>query len=95
MQVTFYSSWPDAQRESACGRMFDRLVGRLLRRAVLGNGAIGQAGEAREPPLRFGEVVAAATVPDFANLPLEFWPGYREWAASGRAAARRPWDRSR
>ena len=30
-----------------------------------------------EPPLRLGEILAAATVPDFAGLPLELWPGYR------------------
>jgi len=34
---------------------------------------------ADEAPLRFGEILAAATVPDFAGLPLEFWPGYRDF----------------
>jgi hypothetical protein len=30
--------------------------------------------------LRFGEILAAATIPDFAMLPLELWPGYRRIA---------------
>jgi hypothetical protein len=33
---------------------------------------------APEPPLRFGEILAASAMPDFAGLPLEFWPGYRQ-----------------
>jgi hypothetical protein len=33
---------------------------------------------ALESPLRFGEILAASGMPDFAGLPLEFWPGYRQ-----------------
>lgn len=32
---------------------------------------------ATDKPLRFGEIVAASTIPDFAGLPLELWPGYQ------------------
>jgi len=30
-----------------------------------------------EPVPRFGEILAALSIPDFAGLPLEYWPGYR------------------
>jgi hypothetical protein len=30
-----------------------------------------------EPAPRFGEFLAALSIPDFAGLPLEYWPGYR------------------
>jgi hypothetical protein len=33
---------------------------------------------APESPVRFGEILAASAMPDFAGLPLEFWPGYRQ-----------------
>jgi hypothetical protein len=33
--------------------------------------------QASEAPLQFGEIIAASTMPDFAGLPLEFWPGYQ------------------
>jgi hypothetical protein len=33
---------------------------------------------ALESPVRFGEILAASAMPDFAGLPLEFWPGYRQ-----------------
>jgi len=35
---------------------------------------------------KFGEILAASTMPDFAALPLEFWPGYRRYF-------RTEWDR--
>jgi hypothetical protein len=31
-------------------------------------------------PMRFGEILAASSIPDFAALPLELWPGYRSSA---------------
>jgi hypothetical protein len=34
--------------------------------------------EAREPPLAFGEILAAAAYLDLGALPLESWPGYRD-----------------
>jgi hypothetical protein len=33
---------------------------------------------ALESPVRLGEILAASAMPDFAGLPLEFWPGYRQ-----------------
>lgn len=30
-----------------------------------------------DTPPRLGEILAASTLPDFAGLPLELWPGYR------------------
>jgi len=37
-------------------------------------------GHDREPPLAFGEILAASAYLDFGGLPLEFWPGYRSAA---------------
>jgi hypothetical protein len=31
-------------------------------------------------PMRFSEILAASSIPDFAALPLELWPGYRSSA---------------
>lgn len=39
-----------------------------------------------EPPLQLGEIMAAATVPEFADLPLEFWPGYRHLSSAANEA---------
>ena len=36
-----------------------------------------KTGRDREPPLVFGEILAASAYLDFGGLPLEFWPGYR------------------
>jgi hypothetical protein len=38
-----------------------------------------------EVPLRLGEILAASTIPEFAGLPLELWPGYRNRAATDEA----------
>ncbi len=38
-----------------------------------------------EVPLRFGEILAASTIPEFAGLPLELWPGDRNYAVSDEA----------
>jgi len=35
-----------------------------------------------DPPLQLGEIMAASTMPGFADLPLEFWPGYRRCSAA-------------
>ena len=44
-----------------------------------------------EAPLRFSEFLAAASVPDVAGLPIEFWPAYPDLAVidheAGAAAA--------
>lgn len=31
---------------------------------------------------KFGEIIAALTVPEFAGLPIEYWPGYRHHSAA-------------
>jgi hypothetical protein len=36
----------------------------------------------RETPLRFAEILAASSIPDFAALPLELWPGYHSRATT-------------
>jgi hypothetical protein len=38
-----------------------------------------------DTPPRFGEIIAASTIPDFAGLPIEWWPGYRNYAATDGA----------
>lgn len=30
-----------------------------------------------ETPMRLAEILATAAMPEFGNLPLELWPGYR------------------
>jgi len=33
-------------------------------------------------PPQLGEIIAAPTIPDYAGLPIEWWPGYRDYAAT-------------
>jgi hypothetical protein len=57
-----------------------QLFGKLLRRLrqpfppAPPSETIGRDGE---PPMTFGEILAAAVYVEFGVLPLEFWPGYR------------------
>ncbi len=37
----------------------------------------------KDAPISFGEIIAASTIPDFGGLPLEVWPGYRDWDVDG------------
>lgn len=55
-----------------------RLVTRMMRRRLAPCPTSSESPpEVREAPLRFGEILAASTIADFAILPLECWPGYR------------------
>jgi hypothetical protein len=63
-----------------------QLFGKLLRRLrqpfppAPTSEKIGRDGE---PPMAFGEILAAAVYVDFGVLPLEFWPGYRNARKAG------------
>lgn len=61
-----------------------RLVGRMVRRQPQRCEVDSQSLQhaARDMPPRFGEILAVSTIPDFAGLPLELWPGYRNAVAS-------------
>jgi hypothetical protein len=61
------------------GRLFVTLWQRLGRREQHPECL---ADPALETPPRFGEFLAASTMPEFAGLPLEFWPGYRRQTVS-------------
>jgi len=37
-------------------------------------------------PTRFGEILAASSIPDFAAVPLEMWPGYRSSALTNESS---------
>jgi hypothetical protein len=53
-----------------------QLVGKFWRQHGVDH--LEQASSPRfEPVPRFGEILAALSIPDFAGLPLEYWPGYR------------------
>jgi hypothetical protein len=54
------------------------------------NYALSSHGPFDMPP-RFGEIIAASTIPDFAGLPIEWWPGYRSYAATNEVEDASPW----
>jgi hypothetical protein len=60
-----------------------RTVGRIARKRLqpreVGPHSLQHA--ARDVRPRFGEIIAVSMIPDFAGLPLEFWPGYRRHIA--------------
>lgn len=68
----------------------------LMRRIVRQRPQPGEVGSqsrrhaAHDMPPRVGEILAVSTIPDFAGLPLELWPGYRSSIASG-GPADAPW----
>jgi hypothetical protein len=65
-----------------------RLGGLFARSRSRLDGDACRSSKPMEAPLRPGEVLAAATLPDFGCLPLEFWPGYRRLAeGDGRTTA--------
>jgi len=64
-------------------RSIDQLVGIFWkRRGADATIAAAFSDAPFEAPPRLGELLAALSIPDFAGLPLEFWPGYRQHAIS-------------
>ena len=59
-----------------------RLVGSMIRNRRRSDAVPDVAEDLK---LRFGEILAVSTIPDFAGLPLELWPGYRNRAATEEA----------
>jgi len=57
-------------------RALSQLVGKFWRTPCADH--VEQASSAQlEPAPSFNEILAALSFPDFAGLPLEYWPGYR------------------
>ena len=52
------------------------LMGRMMRKRRQSDAPAFPVPEL-EAKLRLGEILAVSTIPDFAGLPLELWPGYR------------------
>jgi hypothetical protein len=75
-----------------------RLFGKLWRAPESERHANPPEGGLLRPLLRLGEILAASSVPDVADLPMELWPGYRDLSASGddcdprRQQRREHWD---
>jgi hypothetical protein len=60
------------------------LMGRMIRKRRQPEPAALPVPESEVKP-RFGEILAVSTIPDFAGLPIELWPGYRNRAAAEEA----------